>query len=126
MFLQIAEGVVEIKEPVIPVRFHNVNGKLFKENLVTGETLPIGLPVLLTIDDATGAIEGEQRGFVLDHEIVPPVHPMAGKTYVKTYADKLPTDFMADVIMPDGKQIKKIAYKWDGMSLQKKTKAEME
>ena len=97
MFLETAEGVVELREDGTytkhPVRFHNVSGKVFKEDLATKDMQPVAPSVLLTVDETTGEIEGEQRGFVLDHEIKTPIHATAGKKYVKINDANTPTDF---------------------------------
>ena len=90
-------GVLELREDGTytkhPVRFHNVNGKIFKEDLTTKEVQSVPPSVLLTVDDVTGEIEGEQRGFVLDHQFNNPVHPTEGKKYLRVADSEIPVDF---------------------------------
>lgn len=109
MFTETAEGIIELKDDGTytkhSCRFHNVNGKIFKEDLQTKDMQPVPPSILLTVDAATGAIEGEQRGFVLDHEIKTPIHPTMGKRYVKVLEATLPVDFKQDITDPDGKVI---------------------
>lgn len=128
MIVQGRTGLIELSDDetqviaVHKVRFHQAGGLVVKEDLDTGVKTIVPEKRLLTIDSATGVIEGEQSGFVTDLELgYLPEQP--GKTVV--FIEAL-ADFMADVILPDGNQVKKIAYKWDGTKLKKKTKAEME
>ena len=101
MFLETAEGVIELKEDGTYVkhscRFHNVNGRVFKEDLATKNMQIVPPSVLFTVDDVTGEIEGEQRGFVLDHEFNMPVHPTTGKKYLKVLDNDIPVDFKREV-----------------------------
>lgn len=60
---------------------------------------------LFTVDVASGEIQGEQTGFVLDHELVEPVCPIPGKRYLRLADSELPADF---------KQSGVIAYIHDG------------
>lgn len=127
MFLETAEGVVELKEDGTyvkhRVRFHSVGGKVFREDLVAKDIQPVPPSVLLTIDEATGEIEGEQRGFVLDHEFNTPVHPTAGKRYVEVIDRDLPADFKSEVAVDgqEGKFVSVINYKVVAGNLVKKT-----
>ena len=126
MFLEIAEGVVELKEDGTytkhPVRFHNVNGKVFKEDLATKDMQPVPPSVLFTIDEATGEIEGEQRGFVLDHQFNNPIHPVEGKKYLKVNDSDIPADFKNGVPIEgqEGKFTTVINYKVKAGKLVKK------
>lgn len=101
MFLETAEGIIEMKSDGTYIkhlcRFHNVNGRIFKEDLATRDMQAVPPSVLFTVDEVTGEIEGEQRGFVLDHEFNTPVHPVAGKRYMKVYDSDLPSDFKSEV-----------------------------
>ena len=97
MFIETAEGVIELKDDGTYIRhrtrYHNVGGKMFKEDLDTKGILPVSASVLLTVDSTTGEICCEQRGFVLDHEFRAPVHPAAGKEYLKLLEAEIPGDF---------------------------------
>ena len=66
-------------------------------NKQTGASVVIP-KVLYTVDAVTGEFGGEQRGFVLDHELGM-MTPPAGKRYLRLADSAMPADFkQADVI----------------------------
>ncbi len=53
--------------------------------------------VLMIVDAATGDIIQEQRGFVIDHEILGiPTHPDADKDYVGVLESDIPADYATE------------------------------
>ena len=126
MFIEIAEGVIELKDDGTytkhPVRFHNVKGKVFKEDLATKDMQPVPPSVLFTVNEATGEIEGEQKGFVLDHQFNDPIYPTEGKKYFKVNEIDLPIDFkeQASIEGQDGQFTMVISYKVKAGKLVKK------
>lgn len=60
---------------------------------------------LLTVDAVTGQLQQIQTGFVLEHELCPPVHPDPDKRYVQLRKSALPEDLFVDARVP--------AYRWD-------------
>lgn len=114
MFIEISEGIIELKEDGSYIKhgckFYNMKGKIFKEDLTTGDTVIVPPKILLTIDKTTKEIQCEQRGFIIDHELKPPIHPDAGKEYIQIQEKDIPADFYKD----EGERIgKSISYIWD-------------
>src|SRR4030065_706466 len=110
MIVQGRTGLIKLSDDettviaVHRVRFHQAGGLVVKEDLDTGIKTIVPEKRLLTIDSATGIIEGEQSGFVTDLELgyLP---EQSGKTVVLI---ETPVDFMAETTLPDGKVVNQI------------------
>lgn len=66
---------------------------------VQGKETPSFVPpkVLMTADGITGDIIQEQRGFVIDHEILGiPTHPDPDKDYVQILESDIPVDYITE------------------------------
>ncbi len=62
--------------------------------------------VLMIVDSVTGDIIQEQRGFVIDHEILGiPTHPDADKDYVEVLESDIPVDYMTEDPVTNSKTI---------------------
>lgn len=75
---------------------------------------------LITVD-AEGRVLQVQQGFVLEHELIPPVHPDPGRRYVQARASEMPADFWRDV---DGFGV--IGYRWGKNKFVARTAADIE
>lgn len=119
-----------------PFKYYSVANKIIKVTLnpdgTEGDAEFFEPRNILMVHPTTGEIMGHHCGFVEAVELdgiqsIKAQGPDGVESIsVEVQAADIPADFMADVTLPDGKVGKKIAYKWDGIKLKKKTKAEME
>jgi len=66
---------------------------------------------ILVVDSVTGDISHEQRGFVVDHEIIGvPIHPDTDKDYVRLDTSDIPDDLIVKDPVTKKSSMK---YKWD-------------
>jgi len=118
-----------------PYKYYSVANKTIKVTLnpdgTEGDAEFFVPRNILMVHPITGEVMGLNQGFVEAVELegiqsIKAKGPDGMESMsVEVRASDIPADFIVDVTLPDGKQIKKIAYKWDGAKLKKKTKSEM-
>lgn len=116
-----------------PYKYYSVANKVVKVTLnqdgTEGDAEFFKPRNILLVHPQTGKILGHHSGFVeaIELEGIQAIKATGpdGVESISVEVPDIPADFMTDVTLADGKPGKKIAYKWDGATLKKKTKAEM-
>ena len=119
-----------------PFKYYSVASKTIKVTLNPDGTegnVEFFVPRnILMVHPTTGEIMGHHCGFCEAVELEG-IQSIKAKgpdgvesVSVEVQASDIPADFMADVTLSNEQVVKKIAYKWDGAKLKKKTKAEMD